>query len=197
MIIDALMTMLYDQPYDADGKIAAHGQVLTDWLNALKQHVYFTAPPPKSTGRELFGWDYARELKDTCPSDNPADLIATATQLTVDTIIDAYQRFVLPITPITEVIIGGGGVKNQVMVAALARQFAPLGASVKTHEDYGISSQYKEAIAFALLGAAYLARAFLVIFHLARGPKRLKCWARFGRPNNSSRMMRMAVKTLC
>ena len=53
-----------------------------------------------------------------------------------------------------EVILGGGGRYNPTLVRLLAARLP--GIPLKTHEDYGIPSDAKEAIAFAFLGHAAL-----------------------------------------
>jgi anhydro-N-acetylmuramic acid kinase len=47
------------------------------------------------------------------------------------------------------VILGGGGANNPTLVAMLRQRLAP--ARVTTHEELGLSSDAKEAIAFAVL----------------------------------------------
>ena len=77
--------------------------------------------------------------------------MATATALTAKTIAQAYERFVFPNTSIDEVILGGGGAYNPTLIEYL-KHYLPKEVEVKTHEDYGISNNYKEVMAFALLG---------------------------------------------
>ena len=155
MIIDALMQMLFDQLYDAGGQIAARGQVHEPLLQAMLAEPYFQQAPPKSTGRERFGKAYTQALLAQWQSQLSAeDMIATATHFTAITIAEAYQRFVLPQMPLQEMIVGGGGVFNTTLMQSLQAQLSPLGIAVKRHEDFGIDSKYKEAIAFALLGYA-------------------------------------------
>ena len=52
---------------------------------------------------------------------------------------------------IEEVILGGGGAYNPVLKNYL-RQYLSTDIAIKTHEDYGISNNFKEVMAFALLG---------------------------------------------
>ncbi|MGH3658461.1 MAG: anhydro-N-acetylmuramic acid kinase, partial [Micromonosporaceae bacterium] len=59
-LIDAAGTELAGVPYDAGGAIARSGRVLPDLLDALLAEPYYAAPPPKSTGKELFSWPYLR-----------------------------------------------------------------------------------------------------------------------------------------
>ena len=77
--------------------------------------------------------------------------MATVTALTSKTISQAYERFVYPNTSIDEVILGGGGAYNS-SIKKYLKQYLGERIAVKTHEDYGISNNYKEVMAFALLG---------------------------------------------
>lgn len=143
MIIDALCSEHFGQPYDDGGRIAARGRVDEALLAELMAHPYLAAPPPKTTGRELFGVQFARGLNGRA---EPADLVATATAFTARSIADAYRRF---LGPVDEVMVGGGGTRNPVLMQMLADALP--GARVQTHEAVGIDSDAKEAIAFALL----------------------------------------------
>ena len=76
--------------------------------------------------------------------------MATVTALTAKSIYEAYCNFIFPKTQIDEVILGGGGAYNPQIIKLLKEYF---GENIKilTHEDFGISNKYKEAMAFALL----------------------------------------------
>ena len=84
------------------------------------------------------------------------DLAATATELTAWSIADAYERYVLPRYQAAELIAGGGGSYNPTLMAALGRRLAPHGVQVRTQEDLGLSSDAKEAVAFALMGDRFM-----------------------------------------
>jgi anhydro-N-acetylmuramic acid kinase len=154
MLIDAAMVHFYQRPYDADGTVAASGAVHQPLLQALLADPYFAVPPPKSTGRELFGVPRFHTLLARYPSLAPADWVTTLTQFTVASIADAYQRFILPTHAVSHVIVGGGGGRNHTLMRGLATALDP--AVVCPHEAFGMDSQYKEALAFALLGWATL-----------------------------------------
>ena len=81
----------------------------------------------------------------------PKDIIATLTALTAKTIAQSYERFVYPSVRIDTAVIGGGGAYNKAMMKFL-RTYLPKHIDLKTHEDFGISNNYKEVMAFALLG---------------------------------------------
>ncbi|PWK15628.1 anhydro-N-acetylmuramic acid kinase [Tumebacillus permanentifrigoris] len=155
MIIDGLVTRFTDGRlrYDEDGRMASAGQVLEDYLATWLRMPFFQAQPPKSTGRELFGeqmveqwWRDAQEQGFA-----PEDVIATATAFTVRSFARAIQAFVLPHHAIDEMIVGGGGSYNPVMLDGLRRELPAL--TVLTQDQAtGIPSSAKEAVAFAVLG---------------------------------------------
>lgn len=153
MIIDALVKQMTGgrQSFDRDGRIAAAGQVSAVLLAELMQHPYISLQPPKSTGRELFGEQYTNELvaSGMRMGVTVQDLVATATSFTAESIADHYRRHLSQNGPVQEVIIGGGGSYNPTLMAMLRERLAP--AKVLIHEDLGISSDAKEAIAFAIL----------------------------------------------
>lgn len=150
IMIDYCMQKFYGKKYDKDGEIASQGQISENWLNCLLEDEYYYTEPPKTTGREYFSPKYIETVLKIAPPKNE-DIIATLTALTAKTIAQAYERFVYPNAHIDTVVIGGGGAYNKFMMNLL-RKYLPKRLEIKTHEDYGISNNYKEAMAFALLG---------------------------------------------
>ncbi len=135
--------------YDVDGAVAGRGRVDEEWLDALLAHPYYQRGYPKTTGRETFGAAAALALVAEAQGRGlrDAEIIATLTALTASNIADAYRNFAP--APIAEVILGGGGGHNPVLVGLLRQLLAP--AAVLTHEDIGMDSDFKEALVFALL----------------------------------------------
>lgn len=158
MMIDGAMQALFNQPYDDGGQIAASGHLDQSMLTCLLDNPYFNEAPPKSTGRELFGSTYLEQVLAQFSNTPKENILATLTYFTARTIADAYQQFVFPKAAIQEVILGGGGVHNltlrQFLADALSAQDKAI--TLKTHQDFGIPDQYKEALAFAMLGWARL-----------------------------------------
>lgn len=150
IMIDYCMNKFFNKPYDENGKIAHEGIICDDWLNLLLQDDYYLKEPPKTTGREYFSNLYIENALKYAPSDKK-DIIATATALTAKTIVNAYEKFIFPDMEIDEVIIGGGGAYNPELMR-LIRKYLPSQIELKTHEDYNISNNFKEVMAFALLG---------------------------------------------
>lgn len=155
MIIDAVISAVTggEKTYDAGGETAAKGKVCNALLDILKEEPYYRQPLPKTTGREHFGVQYTEKILSWW-KENPIpveDLLATVTDLTAYSIADAYERYVLPKYRASEIIVGGGGSYNATLLRFMKERFAPHGVAVRTQEDLGLSSDAKEAVAFALM----------------------------------------------
>jgi anhydro-N-acetylmuramic acid kinase len=156
-VIDGVTRALHpDLPYDVDGRLARAGEAITEVVDELLAEPYFAAPPPKSTGRELFSSSYIARFIERCerarPGASSADIIATAVALTASSIGDALRRFVRE--PITEIVLSGGGARNPALVDAIASSVEP--ATVRSFDDLFFDGEAKEAVAFALLGWLHL-----------------------------------------
>jgi anhydro-N-acetylmuramic acid kinase len=165
MVIDALTEELFGKPFDRDGSIAVSGRVLKGVVERLLQELFFRQRPPKTAGREEFGREFAQEFLRTCGYSRPSagaakvaasrvgkeDVIATATALTVRSISDAVRRFVLPRGNFSEMVVSGGGTKNPTLMAWLANELRELGVRLRASDEFGIPSEAKEAVAFAVM----------------------------------------------
>ena len=142
---------------DEDGRLAAAGTVDEALLAHLMAHEYFDRPPPKSTGRELFGVplvkSLAQDLEPGRPDDGWPDLLATLTALTVKSIGRAYRAWVFP-EGVDEFFLLGGGARNPTLVAALVDELSPL--SLSPCEQLGVDPDAREAVAFAVLAWAHV-----------------------------------------
>jgi anhydro-N-acetylmuramic acid kinase len=167
MVMDALVTQLSGgrQSFDRGGRWAARGAVSPSLLAWCLTHPYLARKLPKTTGREEFGAMFVTrflkrgrklKLKD-------ADLIATATAFTAESIAGAYRRLIFPCLKSRErhqlqIILGGGGAKNPSLVRMLATAIAEEGRNsadrIFTHEDFGMDNSAKEPLAFAILAHA-------------------------------------------
>lgn len=150
IMIDYCVGKYFGKTYDKDGEIAASGIVSDNWLECLLADEYYFIEPPKSTGREYFSTHYIENALKYAPSD-PKDIIATVTALTARTIAQSYERFIYPNVGIHEAVICGGGAYNKTLMKML-RTYLPKHIDLTTCEDYGISNNFKEVMAFALLG---------------------------------------------
>ena len=150
IMIDYCVNKYFGEPYDKDGEIAASGNISDSWLDCLLQDEYYFLEPPKTTGREYFSPEYIENILKFAPEDE-RDIVATVTALTAKTIAQSYERFVYPNISLHEAVICGGGAYNKTLMKHL-RKYLPNHIELKTCEDYNISNNFKEVMAFALLG---------------------------------------------
>ena len=153
VLIDYFANKYFNLPYDKNGEISRKGVVNEYVLSELMSLPYFDMMPPKTTGRELFSYDFAEKIEQKYAL-APEDMIATMTSFSARAISDSYKKFVLPKTSIKEIVLGGGGAYNSTLRQMISKEFNDE-IIVKTHEDFGISNKFKEAIAFAMLAYAY------------------------------------------
>jgi anhydro-N-acetylmuramic acid kinase len=170
MVIDAMMRHFSRgrQQFDRDGRCAARGRSDGRVLKKLLNHPFFCQAPPKSCGREQFGEEWVhRLLKSHAGLKISADdWLATATMLTAASIALAYVQFLTPLRgeypPMDEIILCGGGEKNSNLVRRLAHcvsfdgRFDPIRIGTTAH--YGIPTEAKEGVSFAMLAAACVDR---------------------------------------
>jgi anhydro-N-acetylmuramic acid kinase len=173
-VIDAVVRELDGSlPYDVDGKLASAGTPIDAVVDELLAAPYFKAPPPKSTGRELFNAAYVTALisksRAARKGATTPDVVATATALTARSIADAYKRF-LP-EPIEEVLLSGGGARNPALTQMIERLVTNV--TVRRFGEVFVDGEAKEAIAFALLAKLFLERkpGNVVAVTGARGPR--------------------------
>ena len=145
LLIDAWHARHRGGPIDEDGDWAASGSVDRHLLERLLDEPYFTATPPKSTGRELFhlGWVEAR----LCGHETPIDVQATLAELTAVSVAQAARPFIEPDR--TDLIVCGGGARNRHLMQRLATYLPDV--SIGQCEAFGWSADWLEAGAFAWL----------------------------------------------
>ncbi|MFN6070143.1 MAG: anhydro-N-acetylmuramic acid kinase, partial [Pseudanabaena sp.] len=95
-----------------------------------------------------FSPDYLEARLEECQDLSNYDILATLTEFTARAIAKSYRDF-LPVFP-EEVLVGGGGGRNSYLMERLQDLLKP--AIVKRTDDFGLSGDSKEAIAFAILG---------------------------------------------
>lgn len=182
MIIDEVTYKLTNMPYDMGGELAKKGKIINSMLEELMSHEYIVKLPPKSTGREVFGSQFADKILSKYKNESNEDIIATVTMFTAKSIEYNYRNFIMPKVKIDEIIIGGGGSYNTTLLSMI--QDCMKECKVLTQEDLGFSSDSKEAIAFAILAnetvngsfgnvpTATGAREFVVLGSITPAPKK-------------------------
>ncbi len=153
LLMDLWCSRHLGQPYDADGRWAAGGQVDDALLQRWLAEPYFERAPPKSTGRDLFdaAWLDA-SLADTRAA--AQDVMASLAELTARGAIDALRRHA---PHSTRLRVCGGGAHNRHLMRRLAA-LAGAGVSVASSADAGVPPDQVEALAFAWLARAFVER---------------------------------------
>lgn len=163
MVIDAVTERLFDRRYDRNGRLAARGEPIEAVVQQLMRGRFFKQTPPKTAGREQFGRDYAQAFLRLCRRADHHDIVATATMLTARSIGIAVRNIVLPMdaanlpptsrwpSRFREFIVSGGGTRNSTLMRMIREELVPLKMRVRTTDDFGMPSEAKEAVAFALL----------------------------------------------
>ncbi|MDJ0579917.1 anhydro-N-acetylmuramic acid kinase [Crocosphaera sp.] len=139
-----------EKTYDKNGEWAAQGTPNLELIEQWLKQDFFQQPPPKSTGRELFGADYLEKCWQDAQKYNlsETDFLATLTDLTAASIAHNYQQFIKH--PLDEILLCGGGSRNLHLKKRIQAHF-PGQTVVKTTDEVGMNSDFKEAIAFAIL----------------------------------------------
>lgn len=160
MVIDGCVSRLFGRTFDRNGAIARRGKVLVSAVEQILREPYFSSPPPKSCGREEFGDGFVDRFialsRKAGASDT--DVVATATALTACSIVNAYEKFVLPYMAQAasratriEYVVAGGGANNSTLMHMLRDGLAPFGVKMRQMHEFGIPPQAKEGVAFALM----------------------------------------------
>ncbi len=169
-------------PFDAGGVWAAGGQVDAALLAAMRADPYFSAPPPKSTGRDHFNAAWIdKATSQSGARTRPRDVQATLSELTALTIAEACRDS-------DEVYLCGGGTFNDDLIGRLRRHLA--GIRLEDTGALGIEPMAVEAAAFAWLAwrRVALEPGNLPAVTGARGPRVLGSVADpFGRLRDSKR----------
>jgi len=148
MVMDALAMKITngEMGYDDGGRLAASGHVIPELLQWMLADPYLERKPPKTTGREYYGAEYVEKLLSI--GEYPlVDVLTTATAFTAQSIALSIRRFA-PRIP-SRLVVGGGGSRNPTLLRFLQEALPEV--TVQTQEDLGLSSDAKEAVAFAIL----------------------------------------------
>ena len=129
---------------DTDGEWAAGGSVNQALLERLLAEPYISAPPPKSTGRDLFNaaWLSARGADEVDPQAAQATLL----EFSARCVSQACRRYC---PGVGRLIVCGGGLHNAALMRRLRALLDPV--PVVSSETCGLPPQLVEGVAFAWL----------------------------------------------
>lgn len=133
--------------FDNNGEMASKGKVNATLLNKMLSHPFFSLPLPKTTGPELFNLafiDMAIQELDI-PAIPTEDMLATLNKLTAVSICNAINK-IIPKNATVELMISGGGLKNNALISTLKNDL-----QLCIFKDHTLHADAKEAMLFAIL----------------------------------------------
>ena len=136
--------------FDQNGSMATLGipklEVIKKWL----RDPFFHLEPPRSTGREQFGYQYLQERKQELGDISKEDLLSTLTTFTASIVSqDLDNLFRFKNIRLIELLVAGGGSRNLFLMRQIQKQCC--GCHVRQINEIGIPSQFREALVFATL----------------------------------------------
>jgi anhydro-N-acetylmuramic acid kinase len=155
--------------YDDEGGVASAGTVNQELLKTLKTHPFFLQSLPKTTGQELFNMKFFQDAQRNSNTLDlhTADLVATLTRFTAETIAEAIQEYV-PNWQDCTIYLSGGGAKNLTLENHIKELLAP--CKFNELRTLGFPPHAKEATLFALLAHQTLTGTVL---HLGNNPEHI------------------------
>src|SRR5210317_267367 len=138
-LMDIYCQKFLNRPFDRNGNHAKNGVIHSPSLKKMLSHPYFKRRHPKSTGKEIFNIRFIPKQLLKRPSH---DILATLTELTAICIAKSIHS--LKQSP-QEVIVCGGGLKNNFLVSSIERH---INVTLTASDQYGINPQAIEAMAF-------------------------------------------------
>ncbi|HJV63959.1 MAG TPA: anhydro-N-acetylmuramic acid kinase [Albitalea sp.] len=142
------------EPFDRDGAWAASGRVDGPLLARMQAEPYFSLPPPKSTGRDLFNASWLGAMLGSAQAAiAPADVQATLAELTAWACSAAVRTCA---SGARSLLVCGGGAYNRHLMARLGAHLPDM--AVRPTDEAGLPADQVEAAAFAWLAKAFIDR---------------------------------------
>lgn len=135
---------------DIDGEMSRGGAPIRAVVDRIAQHPFAALPPPKSTGRELFGVAFLDAILDGVAGSS-RDLLASLIEGTACLVARAATQHGLERR---EILLSGGGAKNPTLVAAVRRLLPDAELGVATSGVF--LPDHHEPAAMALFAARTL-----------------------------------------
>jgi anhydro-N-acetylmuramic acid kinase len=159
-LINEAMQQYFHLPYDEGGKVAATGNIHSELVKYVLLEPYFRKSFPKTTGQEDFQLSFIEQLMKGHQIDlEPADLIATLTAITSQSIARAVDELVG--NQSFHCYVSGGGYYNQTLMNDLNDRIPQ--ANFKQFIELGMHPDAKEAAMMAFFANELVAgEGFLI-----------------------------------
>ena len=136
--------------FDHNGLIASRGRPKLNIIEKWLKEPFFHLEPPRSTGREQFGFQDLLNRKKELGDLSKEDLLSTITTFTASVIAqDLDNLYRMKKIRLIELLVTGGGTRNLFLMRQLQKQCR--GVHVRQINEIGMPSQYREALVFATL----------------------------------------------
>lgn len=144
-LLDAIARETLGQPFDVDGAAAARGRANPQAVEALRAILDRQRIGGRSlgTGDEALQW--VRSHRHALSADDLAASAVDAIARTIHAAVDEHGP--------DELILAGGGARNQALIATLERDSDTSSTTSSTTVDFGVPLEAREAMCFAVLGA--------------------------------------------
>jgi anhydro-N-acetylmuramic acid kinase len=140
-----------DLDCDRDGVLSRGGRVIEGVLDHVFAHPFFLKLPPRSTGREDFGREYAERLFERFGELDERDLLTSVLAVTARAIVRAVGEFGQgPAGAVTDVLLTGGGARNPTLLLMLRDA---LEQPVERADEGVFAASHHEPAAVALIAA--------------------------------------------
>jgi anhydro-N-acetylmuramic acid kinase len=152
-LMDAWAQEHTGQPFDVGGAWAASGKLIPALLASLLNEPYFSAPPPKSTGRDLFSLTWLAAKLAPFSTERPQDIQNTLAEFTASPCISCVSSYE---KDSAELIVCGGGAFNTYLMQRLQAGLPSM--RVRSSQAHGLPPLQVEAAAFAWLARQAVGR---------------------------------------
>lgn len=144
------------RPFDRDGQWAASGRLDQLLLDSLMSEPFLSAPPPKSTGRDLFNPVWFQGHLDAASAGRSLHAQAVQATLVEFTARSATDALLTHFPAVRELLVCGGGAYNTHLMGRIAARLP--GVKVERTDDRGLPATQVEGCAFAWLAKAFVER---------------------------------------
>lgn len=151
-LIDESCSYFFNSNIDFDAKYSKDGIVNKKLLNELMTHPYVNAQFPKSTGRDIFGKNFVKNIAVKYYEDQPQNIVRTFVAFTAKSISININKIhkLKGLNKEVYLFISGGGINHPLLMEDI-KNYTDI-FHIKSSTLLFINPKYKEALLMAVLG---------------------------------------------